>query len=123
MQLPVDMISGVVRRRHGIRSVLICAQLQITRRARHLKTTIFSAISRDNSTRDVRYEHFYTLRVFRQSGFCPKRYAWTRIRTRRGRCSQVGDTAVYTGIEDSVVKDQQESLQAYPGNLRIPSQI
>jgi hypothetical protein len=41
MQLPVDMISGVVRRRHGTRSVLIWAQLQITRRARHLKTTIF----------------------------------------------------------------------------------
>jgi hypothetical protein len=38
MQLPVDVISGVVRRRHGTPSVLIRAQLQITHRACHLKT-------------------------------------------------------------------------------------
>jgi hypothetical protein len=42
----------------------------------------------------------------------------TRGRISHGGCHQVGNTTVYAGIEDSVVKDQQESLQVYPGNLR-----
>ena len=41
MQLPVDMICGVVRHRHGTRSALIRAQLQITHRVCHLKNTMF----------------------------------------------------------------------------------
>ena len=42
-----------------------------------------------------------------------------RIETHGAR-GQVRHTAFYAGIEDSVVKDQQESLQAYRGNWRAP---
>jgi len=49
----------------------------------------------------------------------PVGYPWARIGTHGGR-GQVRQTAVYSGIEDSVVKDQQESIQGFSGNWRAP---
>ena len=48
---------------------------------------------------------------------CTERHRWPCVGT-HGRCDQVGDTKVHAGIENSVVKYQQEPLQGYPGNLR-----
>jgi hypothetical protein len=67
MQLPVDVISGVVRRRHGTPSV---DSRSTTNNSSCLSSQDYnlSAVWRDSSKRDVRYEHFYVSRVFQPNG-------------------------------------------------------